>query len=37
MGMNSINTTTSVEPGAGSKSGSNKGRGSVAITIGWGD
>lgn len=36
MGMNLINTT-SVEPGAGSKSGSNKGRGSVAITIGWED
>ena len=36
MGMNLINTT-SVEPGAGSKSGSNKGRGSVNITIGWGD
>ena len=36
MGMNTINTT-SVEPGAGSKSGSNKGSGSVAITIGWGD
>lgn len=36
MGMNLINTT-SVEPGAGSKSGSNKGRGSVAITIVWAD
>ncbi|AEB15207.1 FecR domain-containing protein [Treponema succinifaciens] len=36
MGMNLINTT-SVEPGAGSKSGSNKGRGSVAITIVWED
>lgn len=36
MGMNLINTT-SVEPGAGSKSGSNKGRGSVAITIVWTD
>lgn len=36
MGMNLINTT-SVEPGAGSRSGSNKGRGSVAITIGWAD
>lgn len=36
MGMNIINTT-SVEPGAGSKSGSNKGSGSVAITIGWED
>lgn len=36
MGMNLINTT-SVEPGAGSRSGSNKGRGSVAITIGWED
>ncbi|WP_288983585.1 FecR family protein [uncultured Treponema sp.] len=36
MGMNLINTT-SVEPGAGSRSGSNKGRGSVAITIVWED
>lgn len=36
MGMNLINTT-SVEPGAGSRSGSNKGRGSVAITIVWAD
>lgn len=36
MGMNLINTT-SVEPGAGSKSGSNKGRGSVAIKIVWED
>lgn len=36
MGMNLINTT-SVEPGAGSRSGSNKGRGSVAITIVWTD
>lgn len=36
MGMNLINTT-SVEPGAGSKSGSNKGRCSVAITIVWAD
>lgn len=36
MGMNLINTT-SVEPGAGSRSGSNKGSGSVAITIGWAD
>lgn len=36
MGMNLINTT-SVESGAGSKSGSNKGRGSVAITIVWAD
>lgn len=36
MGMNLINTT-SVEPGAGSKSGSNKGNGSVAVTINWAD
>ena len=36
MGMNLINTT-SVEPGAGSKSGSNKGRGSVVIKIVWED
>ena len=34
MGMNLINTT-SVEPGAGSKSSSNKGNGSVAVTINW--
>lgn len=36
MGMNLINTT-SVEPGAGSKSGSKKGSGSVAVKIEWGD
>ena len=36
MGMNLINTT-SVEPGAGSKSSSNKGNGSVAVTINWAD
>lgn len=36
MGMNLINTT-SVEPGSGSKSGSKKGSGSVAVKIEWGD